>query len=305
MTSGIEVLGQDFDSPRLSTHAQRGRVSPYAQADLTLTDQPRLYSVLVPSARVDLDSQYGVNVSPRLALRVDPEGGLALRAAVGRGFRAPSFTELYLDFANPSANYRVSGNEALDPERSMGSSLSAEYFGTHWFVATLNLFRHDVRDLIDTRLVSVVGGTQQFAYVNVGRARSQGAEATWRVQATTWLLLDLTYTLTHARDLDKDRALPGRALHRGSLRVAVGGDKRRWSGSVRTLLVGARRFYEDNGDDSTVLTVARPYLTADARAAYRFGEHVEPFLSGENLTNVGGAELPLRPTTVFVGVTIF
>ncbi len=305
MTSGIEVLGQDFDSPRLSTHAQRGRISPYAQADLTLTDQPRLYSVLVPSARVDLDSQYGVNVSPRLALRVDPFNGLALRGAVGRGFRAPSFTELYLDFANPSANYRVSGNEELNPERSIGSSLSAEYFGTRWFVATLNLFRHDVRDLIDTRLVEVVGGTQQFAYVNVGRARSQGTEAMWRVQATNWLLFDLTYTFTHARDLDKDRALPGRALHRGSLRVALGGDKRRWSGSVRTLLVGMRRFYEDDAAGGTDLTVARPYVTADARAAYRVGEHVEPFLSGENLTNVGGPELPLRPTTVFVGVTIF
>jgi outer membrane receptor for ferrienterochelin and colicins len=304
LTSGIEALGQDFDSPRLSTHARRGRISHYAQADLTLTDRPRVYSVLVPSARVDVDSQYGVNASPRLALRVDPSDGLALRAAVGRGFRAPSFTELYLDFANPSANYRVSGNERLHPESSIGSSLSAEYFGTRWFVATLNLFRHDVRDLIDTRLVEVVGGTQQFAYVNVARALSQGVEATFRVQALSWLLLDLNYTLTRARDLARDRPLPGRALHRGALRIALGGRERRWSGSLRTLVVGERRFYEDSAEGDTDVTIAKPYVTADARAAYRIGEHVEPFLSGENLTNAGGPDLPLRPMTLFVGVTI-
>jgi hypothetical protein len=42
----------------------------------------------------------------------------------------------------------------------------------------------------------------------------------------------------------------------------------------------------------------------DARASYRFIEHVEPFVSAENLTNAGNRNLPLRPTTLFVGLLL-
>jgi outer membrane receptor for ferrienterochelin and colicins len=305
ITTGVEGLGQHFESPRLSKTGQRGRLSPYAQADITLADHPHAYVVFAPSARVDVDSQYGVNVSPRLSLRVDPSDGLILRAGAGRGFRAPSFTELFLDFSNAAANYRVSGNPALEPESSIGSNLSAEFSGLRWFIATLNLFRNDLRDLIDTGLDEVVGGQQFFTYVNTRRARTQGAEVTWSAKATRWLVVDLSYTLTHTRDLDANRALSGRSLQRGSGRLALGGGPSAWSASVRALIVGRRAFYIAETDQLTTRINAPAYASVDARAAYRVTSHVEPFLSGENLTDAGGKNLPLRPLTLYVGVSIF
>jgi outer membrane receptor for ferrienterochelin and colicins len=304
LTAGLELLGQRFRSPRLSKVGERGRISPYAQADITLSDQPRVYSALVPSVRVDVDSQYGVNVAPRLAVRVDPASGLVVRAAAGRGFRAPSFTELLLNFENPSANYRVSGNSKLDPESSIGSNVSAELSRVRWFVATLNLYRNDVRDLIDTALVAVEGGERRFAYVNVKRARTQGVEVSWLTRPASLLQLDLTYALTHARDLTEKRALPGRSLHRGSARLLVGANGRPWSVSLRTVLVGKSRFYTEDESGVGQAYERKAYATLDARAAYRVG-FVEPFVSGENLSNAGNADLTLRPLSVFAGLTLF
>jgi outer membrane receptor for ferrienterochelin and colicins len=323
MTSGIEALGQDLvcllpenagaeeqDACRFDAkeRIQRGRISAYTQADITLTEGPKTYVVLSPSARVDVDSQYGVNISPRLTARVDPMDGLILRAGAGRGFRAPSLTELYLAFANPGANYRVSGNQDLGPETSLGSNISAELSRIRWFIATLNLFRNDLHDLIDTRLTndpSQNGGEQLFSYVNVKRARTQGVEAMWRIKATDWLVLDLTYTLTHARDLDERRPLSGRALQRGSARFALGGETYPWSASLRALTAGRRYFYTEDVEGNTTKLTASAYLTADARCAYRIGSHFEPFLSAENLTDTGGTNLPLRPVTLYVGLSIF
>jgi outer membrane receptor for ferrienterochelin and colicins len=302
LTAGLEALGQDFRSPRLEKRGTRGRLSPYVQTDLTLSERVR--TVVVPSARVDLDSQYGFNVSPRLALRVDPTEGLALRAAVGRGFRAPSFNELLLDFQNPSASYRVSGNEELDPETSIGATLSGELSRYEWFTASVNGFFNDIDDLIDTQLIGIDGGERVFSYVNVKRARTQGMEAVWQLRPLGWLTLDLTYALTHTRDLDEKRPLPGRALHRGSGRLLFGGGQQPCAVSLRALLVGERRYYtEDEAGVSTTLR-ASPYAALDMRASYRFGDHIEPFVSAENLTNHSDDNTPLRPTTLFVGLSL-
>src|SRR5690606_40707851 len=52
---------------------------------------------------------------------------LALRASAGRGFRAPDFKELYLDFVNATAGYAVVGNPGLRPETSTNLTLGAEW----------------------------------------------------------------------------------------------------------------------------------------------------------------------------------
>jgi outer membrane receptor for ferrienterochelin and colicins len=306
LTGGVEALGQYFSSPRLSKTGERARISPYVQAEWTVSDAPRVRTVLVPSARVDIDSQYGTNVSPRLAARVDPLRGLALRASVGRGFRAPSFTELLLSFDNPSANYRVRGNPDLEPENSLGANLGAEFTAVDWYAATLNLFHNEVRDLIDTRLTQIIAGESQYEYINVARARSQGVEASWLVHPISVLNVDFSYTLTRARDLDRDRQLPGRALHRGSVQVALAGQGQPLSLSVRAVISGESQYYLDDDSDPSLSQAVRVkrHVTGDARLAYRIGKYVEPFVRGENLSNVGGSNLPIRPLTVFLGLTV-
>jgi outer membrane receptor for ferrienterochelin and colicins len=292
LSSGLEALGQRYETPRLSELGTRGRISPYAQLEY----RPLAQLALVPSARLDVDSQYGVNVSPRIALRYDPASWLVLRGAVGRGFRAPSFSELYLIFANPAAGYRVTGNTDLEPERSLGANLSAEVHGVPWVSGMLNLFRNELRDLIDTRLSGIEGGEQIFAYSNYARARTQGVESSLQSRPLEGLLLELNYTFTDARDLVEDTELQGRARHRGSLRSVY--TRERYALSARCLFVGKRHVMLDGRDLST------PYAVLDLRASFVINRHVEPYLVVENATDAGDANNPLRPATFYAGLNL-
>ncbi|MET0286225.1 MAG: TonB-dependent receptor [Polyangiales bacterium] len=292
LTSGIEALGQRYDTPRLSEIGTRGRISPYAQVEY----RPIAQLAIVPSARLDVDSQYGVNVSPRIALRYDPWSWLVLRSAVGRGFRAPSFSELYLIFANPAAGYRVTGNTDLKPEHSLGANLSAEVHGYKWVGGTLNLFRNELRDLIDTRLAGIEGGEQVFSYSNYARARTQGVESSVQTRPLEGLLFEVNYTFTDTRDLVEDTPLQGRARHRGSLRSVY--TRERYSFSARCLFMGKRHIMMDDRDLSS------PYAVLDLRASFVISRYVEPYLVVENATDSGDANNPLRPATFYAGLNL-
>lgn len=303
LSAGVELFGQHYRSPRIEELGLRGRASPYGE--LSWTFHERLRGQFAPSVRVDVDSQYGVNVSPRAAFRIDPAKWATVRATVGRGFRAPSFAELLLDFQNSAANYRVRGNDELRPESSFGASLSTELRPVDGVRITLNAFDNELWDLIDTALVEVVGGEQLFSYVNTKRARTSGLESTLLVSVTKLLTLELAHAWTVARDITQKRALSGRAAQRGSVRAVLGGGARPWTLSARCQLVGARRFYaspDANGVEPAYDTPA--YAVVDMRAAYRINALLEPFVSGENLGNVREQNLLLRPTTLYVGLNL-
>lgn len=302
-TGGVELLGQQYRSPRLRDTGRRGRVSPFAELSWTISE--RLHASLLPSIRIDVDSQYGANVSPRLALRIDPIERLILRAAIGRGFRAPTFAELLLDFQNSAASYRVQGNPDLDPESAIGASVSAELEAAKWLSVFVNLYHNELWDLIDTGLVEVSGGEQIFRYLNRARARTQGVEAIVEVRFSGIFRAKLTYALTVATDLEQDRPLPGRARHRGAAQLIAGGGAAPWTLSTRGQVVGSRSFTanmqtgEIGSDDS-----APPYATLDARAAYRVIDPLELFLVAENLTDVQPVNAPLTPLTLYLGLNV-
>ena len=64
---------------------------------------------LVGGLRYDGPSQYAGQLSPKLAVRYQLKPWLALRGSVGRGYRAPDFRQLYLNFSNPVVGYSVFG----------------------------------------------------------------------------------------------------------------------------------------------------------------------------------------------------
>ena len=66
----------------------------------------------------------------------------------------------------------------------------------------------------------------------------------------------------------------------------------------------AERIVEQDGGE--VRSYTRPaYAAVAARAALRLGDHVEPFLVAENLTDVGNTDLPMRPTTAHLGMNVY
>jgi len=298
LTVGAEGFVEQLAADRLASGTgTRTRGSVYVQHQWTVLERPRL--VLVPGARLDLDAQFGVAPTPKLQVRLDAHRTLILRASYGWGFRAPSFQELLLSFSNSSAGYVVEGNLNLRPERSQAFNLGATWQPHTRFELTVNLYRNDIDDLINTVLVGATGGeSSRYTYRNVDRAWTMGVEAAARLRVATGLVLDLGYTLTATRDLTNQRPLEGRALHRANATVTW---RHAGSGvelSTRLMVVGSRPFYETTGD-----VMAPPYASWDLRAAKRFGRHTSVFVGCDNALDAGDAlRLLIPPRIVYAGL---
>ena len=63
------------------------------------------------------------------------------------------------------------------------------------------------------------GQPQRYTYTNIASAYTQGLEGQFTLKLIDDLLVNLNYTLTDTRDRLEDRALPGRALHRGTFKL--------------------------------------------------------------------------------------
>lgn len=301
-SAGTDGLMETLRSPRLQTgYGLRYRGALYLQDDWRVLDLPRV--AVAGGVRADLDSQFGPNLSPRIAVRYDPLPGLALRASLGGGFRAPSFQELLLRFENPGVGYVVEGNPALQPERSRGWNVSSDWEVNDGLLLSASAYRMDLQGLINiiTLQEATPDTPTRFGYENTSRAVSQGVELSSRVRLFPSLWLDLGYTLADARDLDTGLPLEGRAVHRATARLTMRYRRFNLDGSIGGALVGPRAFLELI--DPGALRWTSPYVNADARIAWRPWPFVGVFAFGTNLFNAGNPkDLPLAPRGFHAGV---
>ncbi len=219
--------------------------SPYLQNEIVFS--PRWRGVLGTS--FDIHDRFGFAANPRVGLTWQPLDWARIAATVGRGFRAPDLLQLYDVDANNivAANGRVTGyvilgNPNLDPETDIGMNLELEVQAAPGANITIDLYRHEFRDLIDIG-VACFGPTtcvpgfenpfpdlsgQVFRYENVGKARTQGVELAIKLEPLVLagvnagphrLGIDLSYGYLHARNLSPmagqtNDELPFRPPHR-------------------------------------------------------------------------------------------
>jgi len=297
LTAGVELHYETLDSERVSVATpDRARVAVFAQDVWHLVADPRL--TIVPGLRLDVDSQFGAALAPRVALRVDPWPALTARLGFGLGVRAPGFRELYLTFDNASVGYRIEGNPALDPERSRSWQLGLDLRPADGWTITLEGFRHDVDGLITYGLLPAGETLDVYTYVNVDSATSQGLEASLTFAPSRELSVSLGYGLTDSRDDATDLRILGRATHQLTTRVSAQLVER-LTLSASAELMGPRPFEDAAGArfDSDW------QLIADARLAARLADHLELVVGCDNLADAGDATtLPIRPRTFYGGV---
>jgi len=213
--------------------------------------------------RYDNHSRFGDVWSPRATVSWRT-GRWKLRASGGTGFRAPSVGELF---------YPFSGNPDLQPERSTSYDLGAEY-EVAGGRAAVSVFWNDFRHLIVFDFATGLN-------FNVGRARSRGAELSWRQTISQALYLDAGYTYLDTEDRDTGLALIRRPRHSGFLGMTLT-PVSRLEVSPRAVFVGAR---SDVKALSTTERVEAPsYWRFDLYARYRIGP-IAPYLRGENLND--------------------
>jgi outer membrane receptor for ferrienterochelin and colicins len=195
-------------------------------------------------ARVDHHSVFGTAASPKLGLNYRLNKFASLRASWGRGFRAPDLGQLFYHFDNSPNFYQVLGNPNLSPEHSGSWQVGGEFNAVSRKLRfSVNLFRNDVRDLIDAHnLGFITAGTRDaifnangvdpdvrhfvvnnallFYYQNIANVFTQGAEFDASYVLPAGFAISGAYTFLDARDKSDGSYLDNRNKHQGFMKLA-------------------------------------------------------------------------------------
>lgn len=261
---------------------------------------PAAFIDLIAAFRFDSHSDYAARVSPKLGMLVTPVEWLRIRGSVGSGFKAPTFQQLYLDFTNPSVGYSVFGTvgirdafallqqtgqvqavlidpsriEQIRPEQSVAFNAGIEVTPWEFMSASLNVFRNNVRDLIDAAPIAVkTNGQNLFTYFNLDHIYTQGVEAKIKTKLGGVFSLQLGYQYLEAKDehvLEDIRAgriskigstgriravqeseyggLLNRSKHSGTVNISYDNKELGFTGTLRGIIRGRYGFGDMNGN---------------------------------------------------------
>lgn len=231
---GASLLDARLRSARLGDHAQ-SRAATFAQLTLGGGARPTL-DIGVRGDRISGQRDF---LSPSVGVSAPLGAGLRLRGALGRGFRAPTWTErFYVDPANVA-------DSTLAPERFWSGEVGLRGMVWGGALADLTVYERRATDLIDwARPADAAAGTP-WRTRNFATATHRGVEASLRLPTL----------------LGADWTLSGSGLRFESLAAAGLAGKYALRPLTRTLGVAARRPIGERG-----------MVTVDARRSRRAGE---------------------------------
>lgn len=168
--------------------------------------------------RLSWNSKWGTALTPSGGAVFESSQSLRFRATVARGFRGPSLKEQTWTFNNVGAGYVIRGNPDLRPESSWSVSTGLSWAPASGILAQADVYRNDVRNLIDFDTAGTTGGSTIYTPTNIDRARTEGLELSLRTAWGNWVWL-AGYDYLNARNLSTDQPLDRRSHHTARLRM--------------------------------------------------------------------------------------
>lgn len=181
----------------------------------------------VIGARFDNHSEYASRLSPKFSALVKPFDFLKIRVSIGSGFKAPTLQQLYLDFTNAQVGYSVFGSsniqqsferlqeqgqiqkvfidpktiEKIRAENSIGFNFGIEVNPLDFIHASINLFRNNVKDMIEASPIAVkTNGQNVFTYFNLNKIYTQGIETSLTLNPFDELTFSVSYQYLESAD---------------------------------------------------------------------------------------------------------
>lgn len=199
LTIGAEWNRDNFN-PRDAENHERNEFGFYIRDEIVIGD-----SLLIPALRFDGISGIASRVSPKLGWRMEAGNGCIIKANWGKGFRAPTFEELYRDEG------LIIGNPELIPEKTWIADIGLIY-EEDGVRLEIDYYQGRAKDLIEY----VLGSGHRYRPINFASAQLSGVEGSiawdideaWRAEANV--------ACTHAVDRTTEggptygKQIPGR-----------------------------------------------------------------------------------------------
>lgn len=177
--------------------------------------------LVIPSLRYDSSDKFGDNISPKIGLTYKLNDNFRLKANFGKGFKAPTISELYMNMRRAMGPMivEVLGNPDLKPEKSRSYDLSLEGEKGKNF-GKLTYFNNKVTDLINTETIAgsnpMINSSQ---YVNVDQAQINGVEFELGRKLSDRFTIKTTYNYLDAKNSVSGERLSSRAKHQSTLQL--------------------------------------------------------------------------------------
>ena len=229
--AGVFFNRQDIKGSSLGTpdgNAVRDSWSQLSSVDYPLWKRLKLQA----GYRFDHDSAFGNKLSPQAATALRIGRGVALSASVTRGFRAPDFSELFLNNTHAGGRVRVLGNTELRPEQSWSYTAGALFAPGDRLRLEARLFENALDDMILSRLTGREGIASIYRYVNVGSAKIRGGLISIDSPLSRRVEVHGSYQYLFTRDFSAGLPLEYSPRHRASVGAT-------YSSRSYGLLVGA------------------------------------------------------------------
>jgi outer membrane receptor for ferrienterochelin and colicins len=233
-TFGGEYRSANYRGTRLedngdhaSTIIEHGISKPISEKEIDyqaayIQDEWRVNDklLIIPSLRYDDSNKFGDSISPKIGLTYKLDDNYRFKANYGKGFKAPSISELYMKMTHrpiPSMTVIVIGNPDLKPEESKTYEFSLEGEKGNNF-GKLTYFHNDVTDLISTTTTRV-GMVYTSKYINVNKAKIEGIELEAGRRLSDSLILKTAYNYLDAKNQISGQRLDSRAKNKYSIQL--------------------------------------------------------------------------------------
>uniref|UniRef100_UPI00265A0892 TonB-dependent receptor plug domain-containing protein n=1 Tax=uncultured Megasphaera sp. TaxID=165188 RepID=UPI00265A0892 len=261
--------------------------------------------LVVPSVRYDHDSSFGGKTTPKIGATYFLNNHNRIKANWGKGFKAPTVSELYMSMkrAMGPSTVTVLGNPDLQPEESESWDISYEgEWNKNW--GKITYFENDVKNMILSPYTIHPDGSMTAQYENVDRAQINGVELELGRHLNKYFSVKATSNWLDAKDKVDDSRLPDRARNITTLQLSYddlnpyGYSVLLWSEWVNKYRYSSSSQMGGSGDaegkDAT-------YNTVNLTVNKKYGEGIRNFAGVDNIFDQENYDVYLTGRTWVAG----
>lgn len=238
---GFEYTHENVFSTTFSKETNQERtantLNGFVQADFTIGKQWEL----IAGGRYTYHKNYGSAFTPSLSL-LYKWNAFRFRTNIAKGYRSPSLKEMHYNFDH--GGFWIIGNPDLKPEKSLYTSLSAEY-AKKGLSLTVNLFQNSVKNKIHYYMADNKTRAEMH-YRNYDETEVRGVEFSSKYRFLKNYTTRLGYTYTSSKDKKTGLQLRGNVKH--SLNLILGYESRQLKNPFSVNISGrmnSGRVYEE------------------------------------------------------------